>query len=459
MSMMGIAPAKQTRSGATVRAAVLGLSAFGLSAGGFLTACTETPAPKEQPEEKRADDGKDPLVEAAKQIREGKKKKSPADDPTKNYAADPPHIPGRLAAKRIFMQLAKVKGTRDTAFIPNSSKFIITGMVGGVTAYWIMDAESDGKAEVLLPTPLFDKAGARSARNRTNWYLGTPSVFPDGKHVIFAGIAKQPTQEFANTLGIIPIDGGPIRAVVAKDVTYAQDPDIHPDNKTVVFSTCEEIRVGTLKGREDQVLESVVIAKFKAAEGPNEAVCTVNHPRWSPDGKRIVFEMVGLHVDADVADEIGLPERLSPADFIIEPWLVDADGKNLTRLMNKKAFDDLGGRVKEGGTKHPEWGPEGQYIYFTHGRALARVRVDGTEARYLLPSNMPTPDGNGAVLFVETDPAISSDGRFLVAASRLGGKQEAPAGATVLDLAKVVPMRASELPTAKAAPPPLGGKH
>lgn len=98
----------------------------------------------------------------------------------------------------------------------------------------------------------------------------------------------------------------------------------------------------------------------------NTKICEF-FPRWSPDGKKIVFvsdlnknkyeEIVGLIRDEpprSTVIQIGQPP---PAPSNLEIYLMDADGKNQTRLTNDMALN-----------QSPCWSPDGKKIVIVSNR-------------------------------------------------------------------------------------------
>ncbi|HEX3187452.1 MAG TPA: protein kinase [Pyrinomonadaceae bacterium] len=103
------------------------------------------------------------------------------------------------------------------------------------------------------------------------------------------------------------------------------------------------------------------------------------YPRWSPDGKKIVF----------TSDRSGR----------YEIWTVDADGTNLRQLT----FDSAGD------TTFPLWSPDGSQILFHSNFANKIIRVNEEWSKQT-PQVLPTPEG--VIRFVAWD--WSPDGQKLI---------------------------------------------
>jgi|GEM_PF-1993471 len=412
-----------------------------------------TPTPKSS--------GKDPYAKPASQPGHGAASQ-PADDKKAQrrakaksdaaYKEDGADIPKRPGVHRIFMQLGGIKYVRDVTTDPVSGDYIVAAQQSGIDGMWRIPADGKSPAERIAVKPLRDAKGKPSPKNRSNWFFSTPSVFPDGKNVIFGGVSASPKQRYANTMGISGIkEGGFINAVVVKDVTYVATPNLHPDGKTVVFASCEEIRTTTLSGRGDQEVESVVVARIPRTKyATNPAVCTVFRPRFSPDGKRIVFEGIGAHFSEEARNEFKLPEKQNNADFFIEPYVVDADGKNLHKLVDLDTWNSIGGRVRPGGAHAPLFSKDGTSVYFAHGKAIAKVSIDGKTAEMLTHS--PVVGGEKGMRWNDDHPTLTKDGK-LVAVSRLLGSTT-PIGLAIIDPTQTDP-RTPQEQAGKAPPAPI----
>jgi dipeptidyl aminopeptidase/acylaminoacyl peptidase len=118
----------------------------------------------------------------------------------------------------------------------------------------------------------------------------------------------------------------------------------------------------------------------------------LSEPEVSPDGKRMVF----------VLSRVDLEANKRRTDL----WLVDTDGTDLRRLTSH-----------EGGDSGPRWAPDGKSLYFLSTRSgtsqVWRIPIDGGEAEQItrLPLDVgvviPSPDGQRLVVTVEVFPGAS----------------------------------------------------
>lgn len=404
-----------------------------------LGACTDAD-PKEASTKSGAGPASAPASQPSSNAMAPAAKKAEPDKDAE-YVADGPLIPGRVGVQRVFLRQAKVNWTRDPLVLKDGKNLLVVAKVAGGTGLFKMPIDGSGGATLVQPLPHKDPDAPETARNRNGWFLGTPRLFPDGKHVIFDGSTPNPYQRFPNVLGIASTEGGIIHAVEVKGVTHARTPDVHPDGKTVIVASCDELRTGQLNGRGDQVLETTTLLKLARPEGAKPSVCTVHRPRFSPDGKRVVFEVVGRHLEASLMKTYNLPEPLNEGDGLIEPWIMNSDGTAVRRLVDDAAYESINGRLQAGGSKEPDFSPDGELVVFSHGWSTALVSVDGKNARIIATANV-AGDGNTAVQFGEADPTFSPDGKYVVTASDIQASTRiAPAGLSVIDLDAADPKR------------------
>lgn len=367
-----------------------------------------------------------------------------APDKDAEYVADPDSMPSRVGVRRVFLRQPKVTLVRDPLFLPDGKTLVFVAKSTGVIGLWKMPADGTAPAELFQPKPLYDSSAPRSAKNRSDWFIGTPQAFPDGKHLIFDGSTPNPFGRNPNILGIASVDGGVINAVTAKGAKSARTPDVHPDGKTVIFAACDELRTGTLDGRGDQELETTVLFQLARPDGAKPSVCTVHRPRFSPDGKHVTFEVIGRHVKTELHEKYNIPKPLNESDGLIEPWIMNADGTGARRVLDDEDYEPVEGRLQSGGSKEPAFAPSSDKIAFSHGRMIVLADLDGKNARVVATSNVQG-DGNTALQFAESDPAFAPDGNKLVSASQImAAERLAPPGLSIIDLEAADPMGRTE---------------
>jgi Tol biopolymer transport system component len=145
--------------------------------------------------------------------------------------------------------------------------------------------------------------------------------------------------------------------------------DISPDGKTIIFDMMGDIYTIPVSGGE--------------ATPVTKGIAFDMHPRYSPDGKRIAF----------ISDRSG-------ADNL---WYIDIEKKDTVQLTkdNNQEFTSAA------------WTPDGEYIVYAKGRAINQL--------YMIHK-----DGGGGIQLTDApttkciDPAVSPDGRFIYFSTRRG---------------------------------------
>ncbi len=165
--------------------------------------------------------------------------------------------------------------------------------------------------------------------------------------------------------------GGPFKEVsfTVKEGTW-MNLDVSPDGKDIVFDLLGDIYTIPVSGGEAKVLRHNFAFEVQ--------------PRYSPDGKKILFTS-----DAGGGDNI---------------WVMDRDGSN-AKQITKENFRLLNNAV---------WSPDGQYIiarkHFTSGRSLGAgelwiYHISGGDGLQLTARKNDQQDLN--------EPSASADGKYI----------------------------------------------
>jgi dipeptidyl aminopeptidase/acylaminoacyl peptidase len=176
--------------------------------------------------------------------------------------------------------------------------------------------------------PADERAVLRSL-GRETW----PQFSPDGRKI--ANVSDQTGSE---EVWISDADGGNRVKVTSLGESAAARPRWSPDGKTLVFDA---------NGDNDTGIYTVAAA---AGAKPSRVVAEGNNPSWSNDGKRIYYQARG------------------------QIWKVSADGANPEPLLQHQSG------------AQPVESADGKYVLFRSRRSIWRVPVGGGEAEeYLIP--------------------------------------------------------------------------
>jgi Tol biopolymer transport system component len=211
----------------------------------------------------------------------------------------------------------------------------------------------------------------------------SPAWSPDGRRIVFVeGTASGDTYH-AQEIWMMWKDGSHARQLTS-------GPDGHPawspNGRTIAFEHGDGVNDAWVAPSPDGAISIWLMAANGSHQRPltHPGSSTDTTPRWSPDGRTIVFtRSAGLNDDL---------------------YVIGADGKGLRRLTHL------------GGASSPAWSPKGQTIAFVDGsggsgssRTVVAVAADGKHLRALTPSGtdaiQPTwsPDGRKLAITVLTD--------------------------------------------------------
>jgi Tol biopolymer transport system component len=159
--------------------------------------------------------------------------------------------------------------------------------------------------------------------------------------------------------------------------------DVSPDGQTLVFDLLGDLYTMPITGGT-----ATPLTRGMAFDG---------QPRWSPDGKKIVF--------------------VSDRDGGWNLWTISADKRDTAQVT----------RGKTNNYYSPEWTPDGKYIVATRGAKLWMYHADGGAGQQLIRPQLTLtggapggPGGGGADNSRQMGAAFGNDGRWLWYAQRQG---------------------------------------
>jgi len=207
-------------------------------------------------------------------------------------------------------------------FSPDGKRLAYTSYASGNEEIWVMDL--DGKnARPLTHGPKGD------------W---SPAWSPDGQKIAFTS-----DRSGVNQLWIMNSDGTDPRRLTRPDplpTTWSRDPSWSRDGSMLIFTS-------NRSGKDENwIMDLKNHKEWRHSIGMAEHW----HPSFSPDGRHVLFS-------SNMSGEWGL-------------WLSDLNGKNLSRLVAEKRFDN---------NPAASWSPDGKKIVFRTADAnLWMMNSDGS---------------------------------------------------------------------------------
>lgn len=262
--------------------------------------------------------------------------------------------------------------------------------------------------------------------------VGTPSISPDGKWVVFS--VTEPSyndKESVTDLWVVPSDGSAKPRKITAMKAGESDPAWSPDSKRIAFSA----------KRDGDEQSQIYILDMTGGEAQRVTSLStgVRSPKFSPDGARLLFgSTVFPNAADDEANKAAAKEEKDRKfnvriydSFPIRAWdrwldekephlfVGDTAGggvKDLlagTKLVAEAGFAGTGGGEGRE-TLSGEWSPDGQWIVFaaTTGRNTgAFAEVD--YGLYRVSANGGEPERIASTRGSYGSPAFSPDGKTL----------------------------------------------
>jgi TolB protein len=214
---------------------------------------------------------------------------------------------------------------------PDGSKIVFVSERDGNAEIYVMNADGSSQRR-LTRSPADD--------SHPNWS-------PDGSRIIFNSNKDTPDPkldwwEQYHNIYTMNLDGGDLRQITHCR-TVCTFPSYSPDGKRISYR--KVIAAPGFYDDKNLTLAATDSEVFVAnSDGTNEIDLSRSAaydawPSWSPDGSRIIFA--------------------SNRGAVTQIYVVNADGSNLTRLVNDRDTEE---------DARPQWSPDGSKVAFTRTR-------------------------------------------------------------------------------------------
>ncbi|MFC1528498.1 BamA/TamA family outer membrane protein, partial [Candidatus Latescibacterota bacterium] len=167
-----------------------------------------------------------------------------------------------------------------------------------------------------------------------HWMRGGITWSPDGKMIAYATKAGA-----KDVIHITSVSSGGYNKVIKPDMDAIYSPDWSPDGRKILFC-----------GIKDSKLDLFTVdIETLTYERITDDYFDESNPRWSRDGKNIVFS----------SDRLAPPYEYSikQMDGFYNIFIMDADGSNIRQITTNMYNDS-----------NPFWSPDGEKIVFTSDR-------------------------------------------------------------------------------------------
>jgi Tol biopolymer transport system component len=267
-----------------------------------------------------------------------------------------------------------LSGHRNVRWSPDGSRIAFSASPGGIkNSLWTVPATGGEPklATINVPNPA------------ENSWVTRPSWMPDGKTILFTGFFGPGNQGMWK----IPSEGGEPQKMKFDFDGGIEGCDVSPDGSTLVFcyNRGEKNPIessSSRRGGQDIYVMPMEGGTPQRMTKIDQLGLQFRCPRWSPDGKRLVFQSMDW-----VAYAEGKPnERI---------WICDFPGGEPNPITE----------AIEGGIRHFSWSPDGKTIIFNKlgeggKRQIFTMSVDGG-----VMTNLNIQGG---------DPDFSPDGKKIV---------------------------------------------
>ncbi len=245
-----------------------------------------------------------------------------------------------------------------------------------------------GVAQIVVVEKPGEKPRAITTGPEACWF---PAYSPDGKRMLFAREVKGVHQ-----LWVMNPDGSEARKLVDSNGSSLAG-SWSPDGKRIVYAAKDRGAMGD--GRPEGLKIWIADADGsnpKRLTDASEAMIDENVPRWSPDGKQVVFTS-------------------NRREWGYEIWVAEVATGKLTPLT--KAYHDkkLNAKIEQ---KVPAWSPDGKWIAYWCGVEMNDPRPHVPRHVWVMRA-----DGTGQTkLVIGDDPNWSPTGEFIVHSMLVDGR-------------------------------------
>ena len=212
----------------------------------------------------------------------------------------------------------------------------------------------DGNSEIYV---VYTESGAQINLTKSDADEYSPTWSPDGKQIIFVSdrdMSKSAYHSWMNNIYVMDADGSNVQKLTSENEVGYSGLDWSPNGEELVLCLSILDQRGEFSSEGIHIMNLSDTQLTRLTFDKSTIQC---NPKWSPDGKRILYSVLG----SDVSNI----------------YIMNADGTD-----NRPLSKDL--------TTHnrsPSWSPDGNYIVFSSSRDgvsnIYIMETDGTNQTQL----------------------------------------------------------------------------
>lgn len=176
-----------------------------------------------------------------------------------------------------------------------------------------------------------DGGGLRRVTSNPRGYDAPGDYSPRGTHLVFARYYGQDERPVG--LFVVKSGGGPVRRITPLGTLHSSSGDWSPSGNKILFAQrVNPRRYDSLwvMRRDGSGLREIRLQGVPPCGGPLSNGRGCIHPRWSPDGRKIIFGIVTFDGSREIATV----------------YIANADGSGVVQVTSRGQWED----------EHPDWG-------------------------------------------------------------------------------------------------------